>query len=168
MAGFCSHCGQGMALAMVAGRHREQCSACGFVRWKNPVPVGLALIEHDGKLVLIRRGIAPLAGYWAPPTGYVECGESVPEAVVREAREECGLVVEPKELVGVFSQADVDVVIVAYRTVSVGGELCAGDDAADAMLVEPGRLPAQTGPNNGSPLEHWFFNVIHSLTADWR
>ena len=88
---FCCRCATPMAASQLGGREREQCPACGFVAWRNPAPVGLAVIEHAGQLVLIRRREPPLAGYWAPPAGYVECGESVPQAVMRESLEECGL-----------------------------------------------------------------------------
>jgi ADP-ribose pyrophosphatase YjhB (NUDIX family) len=110
-----------MASALLGGKERSRCPACGFVLWRNPAPVGMALIEHEGKLVLIRRNEAPLADYWAPPAGYVECGESVPAAVCREAQEECGLEIELDGLLGVWSQADVDVLIVAYAAHSCGG-----------------------------------------------
>jgi 8-oxo-dGTP diphosphatase len=126
-----------MATAILGGKERSQCPACGFVLWRNPAPVGMALIEHEGKLVLIRRSEAPLAGYWAPPAGYVECGESVPAAVCAKREEECGLEIELDGLLGVYSQADVDVLIVAYAAHSIGGLLRAGDDASDARLFAP-------------------------------
>ncbi|MDK9704121.1 MAG: NUDIX domain-containing protein [Sulfuritalea sp.] len=157
-----------MALAFIDGRDREQCPACGFIAFRNPAPVGLAVIEHEGQLVLIRRRAAPLADYWAPPAGYVECGESVPEAVRREAREECGLDIALDGLVGVYSQADVDVLIVAYRAHSTGGRLIAGDDASDVRLFAAGRPPAQTSPQGGTATDQWFFKVVEDITARWR
>ena len=83
---FCGQCATPMSPAMINGKERPRCPACGFVLWRNPAPVGMALIEHDGELVLIRRREAPLAGFWAPPAGYVECGESVPDASVPVAK----------------------------------------------------------------------------------
>jgi ADP-ribose pyrophosphatase YjhB (NUDIX family) len=157
-----------MALAMLGGRQREQCAACGFVAWRNPAPVGLAVIRHEGQLVLIRRREAPLADYWAPPAGYVECGESVPEAVRREAREECGLDIELDGLLDVYSQAGVDVLIVAYRARSLSGQLRAGDDASEVRLFAPDALPAQPYPRGGSVTDQWFFSVIEDSTTRWR
>jgi 8-oxo-dGTP diphosphatase len=157
-----------MTLAFLDGRDREHCPACGFVAYRNPAPVGLAVIEHEGQLVLIRRSAAPLADYWAPPAGYVECGESVPDAVIREAREECGLDIALDGLAGVYSQADVDVLIIAYRAHSTGGLLIAGDDASDARLFAAGRLPVQTSPPEGTATDRWFFSVVEHTTARWR
>lgn len=161
----CSQCGKPMVLATLNGREREQCPACGFVDYRNPAPVGMAVIEHDGQLVLIRRSEDPLANYWAPPAGYVECGESVPQAVIREAREECGLDIELDELIGVYSQADVNVLIIAYRARSTGGVLRAGDDASEAALFAPGHLPAQPFPENGTATDRWLYDVVREITA---
>ena len=166
--GFCAECGAAMELAPLGGKSRPRCGRCGFVRWRNPAPVGMALIEHCGKLVLIRRDGPPLANYWAPPAGYVESGESVTDAVIREAEEECGLRIALGELVGVYSQADVDVLIIAYAAQSVGGSLIAGDDAADAVLVEPERLPTQPPPVDGTATDIWLHGVIEAVLADWQ
>ncbi|MDP2133722.1 MAG: NUDIX hydrolase [Sulfuritalea sp.] len=165
---FCSRCATPMAAVVLGGRERNQCPACGFVLWRNPAPVGMALIEHQGKLVLIRRSEPPLAGYWAPPAGYVECGESVPAAVCREAREECGLEIRLDGLIGVYSQADVDVLIVAYRASSCGGQLCAGDDASDAQLFAARELPLQDPPDDGTATDRWFLAVVGETIAHWR
>jgi len=157
-----------MVLATIGERQREQCPNCGFVAWRNPAPVAMAVIEHERQLVLIRRSEAPLAGYWAPPAGYVETGESVPEAVIREAREECGLDIVLDELSGVYSQADVDVLIIAYRAHSTGGRLIAGDDASEAELFTAGKMPAQTAPEAGTATDRWLHGVILDVTGPWQ
>lgn len=164
----CIGCGARLVPAEMGKRVRDRCPVCGAVAWRNPAPVAMALIRHQGRLVLIRRAAPPLAGYWAPPAGYVECGESVPEAAVRESREECGLDIVIDGLVGVYSRADVDVLIVAYAARSVGGELRAGDDAEDVMAVASCAIPEQIPPASEIPLECWFHEVIRSTTADWR
>ena len=166
--GYCHQCATPMTLALLGGKERAQCPVCGFVLWRNPAPVGMALIEHAGKLVLIRRSAAPLADYWAPPAGYVECGESVPEAVMREAEEECGLGIELTGLVGVYSQADVDVLIIAYAARSVGGSLRAGDDASDARLFSAHELPQQAPPYAGTATDLWFHGVVEATLKHWQ
>ena len=157
-----------MGRALLGGKERSQFPACGFVLWRNPAPVGMALIRHEGGLVLIRRSAAPLAGYWAPPAGYVECGESVPEAVVREAREECGLEIALDDLLGVYSQADVDVLIVAYFARAVGGRIAAGDDAADVGLFFAADLPDEPPPTSGTPTDLWLHATVTDCLARWR
>jgi ADP-ribose pyrophosphatase YjhB (NUDIX family) len=165
---FCSQCGTRLVVGPLHGREREYCPACGFVVYYNPAPVGLAVVEHEGQLVLVRRTIPPLPGYWAPPAGHVEIGESVPAAAVREAQEETGLEIKLDGLIGVYSQADVKVVIVAYRGQACGGELQAGDDASDIALFAPGQLPVQPFPTEGTAMDRWFYGVVESVTAHWR
>ncbi|MBI2313829.1 MAG: NUDIX hydrolase [Betaproteobacteria bacterium] len=165
---YCPQCGTHLVVVPIEGKDRERCPACGFIAYRNPVPVGLAVIEHEGRLVLVRRRERPLAGYWAPPAGYVEVGESVPEAVVREAHEESGLTIALDALVGVYSQRDVDVVIIAYRGHSLGGVPAAGDDASEIGLFGPGELPKQLPPAGESPTDHWFYGVIREVTAPWE
>ena len=165
----CQHCGAVLvALTFEDGRTREQCERCGEIAWRNPAPVGMALIEHEGRLVLIRRLADPLAGYWAPPAGYVELGESVPQAVLREAREETGLFIALDGLFEVYSRADVSVMIVAYRAHSIGGVLAAGDDAIDTGLFAPDEWPQQPPPASGAAMDEWFYGVIHDATSRWR
>jgi 8-oxo-dGTP diphosphatase len=70
----------------------------------NPlVGVGAVIVE-DGRVLLIRRGQSPLLGEWSLPGGVLECGETLREAVIREAREETGLVVETREMLGVYER----------------------------------------------------------------
>lgn len=165
----CQHCGAVLVeLTFADGKAREQCERCGAVAWRNPVPVGMALIEHGGQLVLIRRLADPLAGYWAPPAGYVESGESVPQAVLREAREETGLKIALDGLFEVYSRADVNVLIVAYRAHAIGGALAAGDDAIEAGLFAPGAWPQEPPPQSGAAIDEWFYGVIRDITARWR
>lgn len=167
---YCAQCGAALVLGLVAGHERPHCAACGFVVYFNPVPVGLAVVEHDGQLLLVRRATEPLKGYWAPPAGHVEVGESVEQATVRETQEEAGVQIALDGLIGVYSHADVEVVIVAYRGHSHGGEPKAGEDAAEVALFAPGALPVQPPPaaSRGTALDRWFYDVIQEVTFPWR
>lgn len=95
--------------------------------------VGAIIHDADGRLLLIRRAHEPSAGLWSVPGGRVEDGESDAEAVVRELREETGLLVEPGALVGTVTRGPFE--IFDYACTVVGGVLQAGDDAADVRWV---------------------------------
>lgn len=149
------------------------CKAAGRRIVSHNEPVALALIEHDDQLVLIQRTKAPLTGYWIPPAGYVEIGESVPQAVVREAREESGLEISLDGVVGIYSErgrSDTKsrMVITAFRSHSVGGVPNAGDDAGDIALFRRGQLPHQPPPEWGTSRDYWVHEVIQSILANWR
>ncbi len=165
---FCPKCGAPLAFGPVAGKDRGHCVRCGFIAFHNPAPVALAVVEHRGRVVLVQRREAPLEGYWAPPGGYVELGESVPEAVAREVREECGLSIELDGLAGVYSHPEVRVVLVAYRGRSIGGEPRAGDDASAVGEFRRGEVPEQPPPQGGTATDLWFHGVIRELLAPWK
>ncbi len=106
-----------------------------------------AVIVHNNGIVLIKRRNEPFKGHYALPGGFVEYGETVEEALVREAKEETGLEVKPVKLVGVYSGPDRDprghTVTVAFLCIGEG-ELKAGDDAREVFVFpwkEAMRLP---------------------------
>ena len=99
-----------------------------------------AIIVDDGRVLLVKRGHAPLAGEWSVPGGVLELGETVREGVVREVLEETGLTVETLELLGVFDRVVRDLdertlyhyVLIDFLCQRVSGELCAAGDADEA------------------------------------
>ncbi|NJE05026.1 NUDIX hydrolase [Thermococcus sp. M36] len=99
--------------------------------------VDLVILYNNG-IVLIKRGREPFKGHYALPGGFVEYGERVEDAAVREAKEETGLDVRLLRLVGVYSDPARDprghTVTAAFLAVGTG-ELKAGDDAKDVHVV---------------------------------
>jgi 8-oxo-dGTP diphosphatase len=96
------------------------------------------VIKLRGGVVLVRRKNEPYRGRWALPGGFVEYGERVEEAAVREAREETGLRVKLQRLLGVYSDPDRDprghTVSICYLARKVGGRLRSGSDAKDVAV----------------------------------
>ncbi len=99
------------------------------------------VVPAEEGVVLIRRGSDPFEGQWALPGGFVEVGETVEEAAVREAAEETGLAVELARLVGVYSDPGRDPrghnVSVAFLARVLSGDLAAGTDASDVAVLDP-------------------------------
>lgn len=116
-------------------------------QWKNPTPTVDILIELEGKpgtLVFIERKNDP-KGY-ALPGGFVDEGEYVADAAVREAKEETGLDVELVELFHVYSDPTRDARKHTVSTVFIGrarGEPHGGDDAAGCIVCAPDKLPSK-------------------------
>jgi 8-oxo-dGTP diphosphatase len=107
-----------------------------------------AVILMDGKVVLIRRRFEPLAGQWSLPGGVLELGETLEAGTAREMLEETGLEVQVGPVVEVFDRIRYDetrrvryhFVLVDYLCWPIGGELRAGSDVDDAVLVAPEKL----------------------------
>lgn len=112
----------------------------------HPVPgVGVAVID-DGALLVVRRGGEPGRGRWAIPGGRVEMGERLVDAARREVLEETGLhvdvgpVVWVGESIGPGEPPSWHFALIDFLGAVVGGELRAGDDAAEVRWVELDRI----------------------------
>lgn len=108
-----------------------------------PFACDMILIE-DGKILLVRRGREPFKDEWAIPGGRIEDDETAEQCLKREMKEETGLEVEPIKLVGIYSDPKRDprgIIAAAYLVRRTGGELKAGDDAAETEWFELEALP---------------------------
>ncbi len=112
---------------------------------RNPALTVDGVLIEEGKILLIRRGREPFKGKWALPGGFVEYGESVEDAVIREFKEETGLDAEIIKLLGVYSDPNRDprghTVSIVYMLKRKGGELKEGDDAAEVGFFPLDSLP---------------------------
>jgi 8-oxo-dGTP diphosphatase len=117
------------------------------------VGVGAVVIE-GAKVLLVRRGHAPLKGEWSLPGGALELGETLQQGVVREVLEETGLMVEPAGMIEVLDRITQDEVSgrIHYHYVLIdfvcrvtGGTLRGGSDADEARWVGREDLDEQAG-----------------------
>ncbi len=104
-----------------------------------------AVIVQDGKLMLVKRGVEPDKGKWSIPGGAVELGETVGDAAVREAKEECGLDIElvgkspmdalDKMVPGENGRLQYHYVLLQFLARPKGGTLKPTSDATEARWV---------------------------------
>lgn len=104
---------------------------------------GAVVIADDGRILLVRRARAPQAGRWTVPGGKVESGESLRQAAARETFEETGVRVAigaelwaltlPNPDGGIYEIHD-------FAATCSGGQVTAGDDAAEAAWFQPHEL----------------------------
>jgi ADP-ribose pyrophosphatase YjhB (NUDIX family) len=115
---YCPRCG---SAAEVSFPRSIRCASCGYGAFYNPKPVACAIpATDDGELYLMRRGFEPSRGLWTMPGGYVDLGESVEDAAIRETKEEIGVDIEITGLVGVYSRSTDRIVVVVYAARAQG------------------------------------------------
>ena len=141
---YCSNCGASLQFGSVDGEDRDRlsCPECGHIAYVNPRLVVTALpVTDDGKLVLLRRGIEPGRGLWAQPGGFLEIDETVYEAAIRETQEETGLLIEPGEVIGLYTRLEAAVVTIAFESRVVGGSAAPTPEALEIAEFAPEDLP---------------------------
>jgi ADP-ribose pyrophosphatase YjhB (NUDIX family) len=152
---YCPLCAAPLEPQFLGGLDRPACPACGFVHYEDPKLVAVAVIAIDGRLVLGRRSINPRKGFWSFPSGYVNRGEPVPVAAVREVEEETHLHVEVEHLLGLYSEVNNPIVLAVYVARVVGGCLDSGDETSEVGLFLPHQLPELAFPNDTRILNDW-------------
>lgn len=107
-----------------------------------------AIVFHQNRVLLVKRGQAPNAGQWAIPGGRIRLGETLQQAAEREILEETGVHIKAGEPVFAFDviqqneQADCQLhyVVVDLAAEYISGEPVAGDDAAEARWISAAEL----------------------------
>jgi len=141
---FCPRCGGALERRVLKAGEPERpvCSRCGFVFYIDPkIAVGAIIQGGDGRLVLVRRAIEPGYGKWVFPGGYVDRGETLTAAAIREAREECGLEVRLDGLVNIYSYPGRAPVIVVYAATAIGGSLSVDDECLESREFPAAAIP---------------------------
>lgn len=142
---FCPTCGGALTSKKLKSNEPERlvCTVCGFVFFLDPKVAAGTLFTIEGKIPLLKRSIEPSYGKWVFPGGFVDRGEAVQDAAVRETREEAHLEVRLVSLLNVYSYSGSPVILVVYAAEVIGGRLEAGDECLEAGLFAPGEIPWQ-------------------------
>ena len=152
---YCAACGSPTEERLVEGCNRPVCTACGQVVYQDPKLAVAVLIARDGRILLGKRGPSSREpGKWSFPAGFVERGERVERAAVREAREETGLDIIVGDLVGLYSSDGETVVLAVYEATAVG-EPRAGDDLTEVGWFATAELPELAFPRDQRILDAW-------------
>jgi 8-oxo-dGTP diphosphatase len=141
---FCPRCAGTLAAKRLKATEPERlvCATCGFVHYVDPkVAVGTIITDDQGRIVLVKRAIEPGYGKWVFPGGFIDRGETVEAAAIREAREESGLEIRLDRLLNIYSYSGVAVIIIAFAATMVGGCLACDDEGLEAQLFAPEDIP---------------------------
>lgn len=141
---FCSSCGAALEFGEIPGEDRQRlsCPACGHIVYVNPrLVVTTFPVTDAGEIVLLRRGIEPGLGSWAQPGGFLEVDETVHQAAIRETWEETRLLVEPGEIIGLYTRLEAAVVTIAFEARIVGGTAAPTPEALEIAAFAPEEIP---------------------------
>ena len=101
---FCPLCGKPLQNSIIDDHPRSTCLDCSYVHWGDySLGVG-GVLWYNGKVLLVQRGYNPGKGMWTIPGGYVDQGESIGEAVIREIQEETGIQAKPLSIIALRDQ----------------------------------------------------------------
>jgi 8-oxo-dGTP diphosphatase len=141
---FCPLCGGDLDLRTVKTTEPERlvCRRCGFIFYQDPkVAVGTIIRNENNHIVMVRRAIEPGYGKWVFPGGFVDRGETVVAAAIREAREEAGIDIRIDHLLNVYSYSGRAPVIIVYVATLTGGTLECDDEGLEVKFVAPEDIP---------------------------
>jgi ADP-ribose pyrophosphatase YjhB (NUDIX family) len=143
---FCPVCGDELVrLANGPDRGRMGCPRLHFVHYENPAVTAFALVERDGRYLVLQRGQEPYRGRWELPGGFVEQRETPAEGVRREIFEETGLRVDAPSIIGAYTSRYGDdgkwTVDVAFHCQASPGELSLSAESSHAAWVSIEQMP---------------------------
>jgi ADP-ribose/FAD diphosphatase len=124
-------------------RERSVCPSCSYTDYYNPRLVVGAIVEHEGKVLLCRRGIEPQRGLWTVPAGFLELGESTAEGAARETLEEAGARIEIMAPYAMYDIVGIGQSYVLFRARLAPPYVFAAQlpESLDARLFSPCEIP---------------------------
>lgn len=141
---YCPECGETLQTKVLENKERPFCDSCDRIYFPDNKVAAAVLIEHQGEILLVKRGIDPHRGKWTLPAGFIDAGEDPVAAAERECLEETGLHVRVTDLLKIISGQEHlrgAHLVILYRAEIKHGELNAADDADEAAFFGPDNLP---------------------------
>jgi ADP-ribose pyrophosphatase YjhB (NUDIX family) len=145
-----------MAPKDVDGKMLPACPNCGYIHFQDPkVATGVVIGDGDGRVLLMQRAHDPRMGLWSFPSGFVDAGEKVEDAAVREVWEEALVEVRLDGLLGVYSEVGDRVILIAYHGAIVSGQPKPGPESQAVAYFHPDSLPDLAFPRDRRIIADW-------------
>ena len=140
---FCSQCASPVAIRVPDGDTKERhiCDACGQIHYQNPKIIAGCIPHWQGQILLCRRAIEPRHGLWTIPAGFMENGETIEQAAMRETYEEACARVEISGLYAIFNIPHVSQVYMIFRAELLTGEFAPGIESLETALFSEKEIP---------------------------
>ena len=142
---YCSNCGKNNAYGFIDGHDRYHCKSCGTIHYQNPKPTATIICLQGEKILLAKRAFEPAKGEWGLPGGFMELNETLPEAAIRELKEETNLDGTVTELLSTCSHYGTifgDILLICLRMEVLDFSIIkAGDDAEELAFFDFNNLP---------------------------
>lgn len=140
---FCSNCGARVDQAIPAGDDRQRfiCRACGTVHYQNPKVVVGSIPEHQGRILLCKRGIEPRLGKWTLPAGYLENNETLEQGALRETLEETRATVKIIAPYRLFNLAFINQVYLMFRARLAAADFSPTPESSEIRLFSEDQIP---------------------------
>ncbi len=152
---YCSSCANEMILKPFENTNRFFCTSCDRMEFIDPKVVTGVLFMIKSEILLIQRNLEPQRGKWTFPAGFVDRGEKVEDAAIREVFEETGFIVELDELVGVYSQEDDPIILIVYSGHIVGGKRTDNSEVQSIQTFPLDKLPVLAFDRDRNIIQDW-------------
>ena len=142
---FCPLCRYYLRKTQIDGRKRLVCQKCGWIQYKNPLPVAICAVkDRKDKILIARRNLKPGINKWALPGGFVESNEAPETACLRELKEETSLQGKIKGLIGVYIQKNKyygPLLVIGYEVAISKDVLSLNNELKEAKFFSKRDLP---------------------------
>jgi 8-oxo-dGTP diphosphatase len=140
---FCPLCGGKLGKKKIKDQEPDRlvCGQCSFIYYLDPKVAAGTITIFENRILLVKRGISPCYGKWVIPGGFVDRGETLEDAAVRETLEETGLQVRINSLLNVYSYPGETVIVAAYLAQVIAGVPTARDETLEVGLFLYEEIP---------------------------
>ena len=124
-------------------------------KYIDPKVVGVGILEIDGKILLVKRGIEPGYGLWSMPSGYINRFEKVEDAIERELLEECGIIVKAKWISGVYSSEKSPIILLVWNLSYISGDVKPLDETLEVAFYSIDEMPKLAFEHDKKIISDW-------------